>query len=92
MAEPRGLKGNRVESLPNVRYEAVARNPFTGAAVAYRGVPTGERTRVRANRTEAETLEQMRRMYERYGSNARAARAYARTVNAMMNRNRWGIV
>lgn len=90
MAEPRSTRRNRVEPLPNVSFEAVARNPFTGAAIAYRGVPTGETVRVRRNRTQEETLEQMRRMYQRYGSNSRAARAYERTVNAMTFRNRWG--
>lgn len=91
MAEPRGIRGRRVESLPNVNFEPVVRNPYTGAAVAYRGVPNGERVNVRRNRTERETLEQMERIYRLYGRNAaRAARAYERTVNAMTNRNRWG--
>ena len=91
MSEPRvAMGGRKVETLPNVDFVPVARNPFTGAAVAYRGVPNGQSVRVRNNRTESETLDQMTRMYKRYGSNSRAARAYERTVNAMTNRGRWG--
>lgn len=83
-------EGRKVDTLPNVDFEPAARNPFTGAAVAYRGVPNGQTVRVRRNRTERETLDQMMRMYQQYGDNSRAARAYGRTVNAMLNRGRWG--
>lgn len=93
MAEPRVSNGggrSRVQRMRNVDFVPAVVNPSTGAAVAYRAVPNGQRTRVRTNRTQEETLEQMRRMYERYGDNSRAARAYARTVNAMTARGRWG--
>ena len=58
---------------------------------AGRLVPDGGTVMVRRNRTEAETRSQMERMFRNYGVvTDRMNRAYNRTVNAMIAKNRWG--
>lgn len=91
MAEPGKVVNGRgrVQRLPNVDFVGINGNGLT-AATAYRAVPNGQTTRVRSNRTERETLDQIERIYRNYGGDYRAYRAYGRTVNAMLNRNRWG--
>ena len=97
MAEPGIIKNSaKVQSLPNVKFvplnERISPAGERIAATKYKKVPTGESVNVRSNRTARETLDQYKRMFDNYGViTDRMNRAYNRTMNAMIAKNRWNI-